>query len=86
MDDNASPIARPSPSSINTIPASGKEDGSGNIGIGIISMQVPKDSGNGLEYMLISKSKEGGTKAGAGTIEWIGRPPYLEAIQQTRSN
>jgi hypothetical protein len=49
-------------------------------------MQVPKDSGNGLEYMLISKSKEGGTKAGAGTIEWIGRPPYLEAIQQTRSN
>ena len=88
MDDNASSIARPFPSSINTTPASGNEDGSSSTGTGtgIISVQVPKYSGNGLEYMFISKSKEGGRNEGTGTIEWICRPPYREVIQQTRSN
>lgn len=69
MDDIASSIARVFSSSINTRSSSAKEEVPGNITIGIISVQEPKDSENCLEYMFMSKSKEGGTRVEAGCTD-----------------
>lgn len=87
MDDTARSIASVFSSSINR-PPSGKWAASGGSidGSGIISDDVTMASVYCLEYMFMSKSKDGGMRGAVEGIPWIGRPVYLEVNEQTCSN
>lgn len=87
MDETASSIASVFSSSINR-PPSGKWAVSGGSieGNDIISDDETMASVYCLEYMFMSKSKDGCIRGAVEGIPWIGRPVYLVVKEQTCSN